>query len=78
VRLKTPAALKVIVTPGISALENIALENIAKREGIRFVRVSNSLLKHGDANGALIESVSEAPDSAWEAVLVLRVPEEDV
>jgi len=62
----------------ISALENIALENIAKRESIRFVRVSDSLLKHGDANGAVIESVSEAKDSVWEAMLVLRVPEEDV
>ncbi len=61
----------------ISYLETVALENIAKREGIRFVRVSNSLLKHGDANGAVIESVSEAPDSAWEAVLVMRVPDDE-
>ncbi len=61
----------------ISHLETVALENIAKREGIRFVRVSNSLLKHGDANGAVIESVSEAPDSAWEAVLVMRVPDDE-
>ncbi len=61
----------------ISYLETVALENIAKREGIRFVRVSNSLLKHGDANGAVIESVSEAPDSAWEAVLVMRVPNDE-
>ena len=61
----------------ISALETVALENIAQREGIRFVRVSNSLLKHGDANGAVIENVSEAKDSAWEAVLVLRVPDDE-
>ncbi len=61
----------------ISALEKIALENIAQREQIRFVRVSNSLLKHGDANGAVIESVSEDPDSVWEAVLVMRVPDEE-
>ncbi len=61
----------------ISHLEKIALENIAKREGIRFVRVSNSLLKHGDANGAVVESVSEVPDSAWEAVLVLRIPDDE-
>ncbi len=61
----------------ISHLETIALENIAKREGIRFVRVSDSLLKHGDANGAVIESVSEASDSVWEAVLVLRVPDDE-
>ena len=61
----------------ISALENIALENIAQREGIRFVRVSDSLLKHGDANGVVIEGVSEAPDSAWEAVLVLRIPDDE-
>ncbi len=60
----------------ISHLETVALENIAKREGIRFVRVSNSLLKHGDVNGAVIESVSEALDSLWEAEIVLRVPDD--
>ncbi len=61
----------------ISHLEKIALENIAQREHIRFVRVSDSLLKHGDANGAVVESVSEAPDSLWEAEIVLRVPDDE-
>ncbi len=61
----------------LSALEEIALENIAKREQIRFVRVSNSLLKHGDANGAVVESVSETSGSLWEAEIVLRPAGED-
>ncbi len=60
----------------ISRLEIVALENIAQRLNIRFVRVSNSLLKHGDANGAVIESVSADPDSAWEALLILRIPDD--
>ncbi len=60
----------------ISHLEKVTLENIAKREHIRFARVSDSLLKHGDANGAVIESISEMPDSQWEAEIVLRAGEE--
>lgn len=61
----------------IYPLEQVMLENIAQRERIRFVCVSSSLLKHAVAIGAVIETVSEAPDSAWEAVLVLRVPDEE-
>ena len=61
----------------LTSLEEIVLENIAKRENIRFVRVSNSLLKHGDANGAAVESVSEVRDSSWEAEIVLRPAGED-
>lgn len=59
----------------IGAPEKLALENIAKRDDIRFVRVSRALLEQGDLVGAVIVRVGASADSEWEAEIILRDPE---
>jgi hypothetical protein len=59
----------------ITELEHRVLEGIAKREDIRFARVSRTFVEQGDAIGAIVEEVS--PVSAWEVGLVLRAPDSD-
>ncbi len=61
----------------ISDMEARFLAAICKREGIRFARISETLLKHDDLAGGVIRSAVLDRDSDWEALLVIRATDEE-
>lgn len=50
------------------------MKAMAESSGIRFVRLSETLIKNRDHEGLLVESVTLC-DNGWEAELTLREPE---